>query len=207
MKKIYVTQRVEYIESINERRDCIDQKLVEFLFSCGLIPIVISNNRSIVENMLNIIEPDGIFLSGGNNLIAYGGDALERDSVEMMLIDWGIKHKLPICGICRGMQMLIHYFGYKINKVNNHVAVKHQISGDVNRVVNSYHEFGIERIGDPFQVLARSADDNIECIYAETLKLLGIMWHPERGEGYENKDIQLVSNFFSGNPLKIPLTK
>ena len=43
MKKIIVTQRIDYIDNYNETRESIDQALIELLIKCNFIPIPISN--------------------------------------------------------------------------------------------------------------------------------------------------------------------
>ena len=66
MKKIVFTQRVEVIESYDERRDCADQHIADFLYACGYIPVPVPNRPEIVNEFLNVIKPGGIFFSGGN---------------------------------------------------------------------------------------------------------------------------------------------
>ena len=43
MKKIIVTQRIDYIESYKETRDALDHQLSEWLIQADLLPIPISN--------------------------------------------------------------------------------------------------------------------------------------------------------------------
>ena len=79
MKTVIFTQRVEIIESYNERRDCADQRIAEFIKECGFLPIPIPNNPDILNDAISQIEPCGIILTGGNSLVKYGGNAPERD--------------------------------------------------------------------------------------------------------------------------------
>ena len=43
MKRIYLTQRVEQIESIGERRDALSQEWAELAEACGFLPIPLPN--------------------------------------------------------------------------------------------------------------------------------------------------------------------
>ena len=44
MKEIVIyTQRVEIVESYQERRDCADQSIPRFLETCGYIPVPVPN--------------------------------------------------------------------------------------------------------------------------------------------------------------------
>ena len=99
MKTIIYTQRVDIITSYNERRDCTDQMIPRFLRYCGYIPIPIPNVPELAKDILTEINPTGVFLSGGNSLVKYGGDAPERDETEKILVEFAIKNNLPVFGI------------------------------------------------------------------------------------------------------------
>ena len=45
-------------------------------------------------------------LTGGNDLAALGGDAPERDATENALLDAAESRRLPVIGVCRGMQVI-----------------------------------------------------------------------------------------------------
>ena len=47
-KVIFVTQRVERIESYNEKRDALDQNIILLLLKCGYTPIPLPNNIDIM---------------------------------------------------------------------------------------------------------------------------------------------------------------
>ena len=197
MKKIIYTQRVEVMVSYNERRDCADQMIPKFLRHCDYIPIPIPNVSEFVEDILNEIQPAGIFLSGGNSLVKYGGDAPERDENEKILTAWAIKNNLPVFGICRGFQFLADYFGAELSKIENHVRRRHAIHGIINREsVNSYHILGLFNTPDNLQILGYADDNSIEAFKHKTLQIAAVSWHPERESNFDNKDVELIKNFF-----------
>lgn len=199
MKRIIFTQRVDVMESYGERRDCADQNVSGFIAACGFLPIPIMNNPLLVAPFCESIEPDGIFFSGGNNLVSYGGNAPERDETERFLIEYSVKNSIPLFGICRGMQMIADYYGAKLEGVEGHIKVKHPIKGQIARDgVNSFHGMGIRGVSFPLIELSRSADGVIEAIQHKDFRIAAIMWHPERVEGYSKEDITLVSNFYNG---------
>lgn len=82
MKVVLYTQRVEIVESYNERRDCADQNIPRFIDSCGYLPIPLPNVWDVTRKVIMNVKPAGIILTGGNSLVKYGGDAPERDAVE-----------------------------------------------------------------------------------------------------------------------------
>jgi gamma-glutamyl-gamma-aminobutyrate hydrolase PuuD len=126
----------------------------------------------------------------------YGGNAPERDETESLLIKYSIENKIPLIGVCRGMQKILDYFGETLEKVTDHVGVEHSIffKGQ-NRKVNSYHNWGVKEISSQFNVLAKSVDGCIESIEHKEHSILGVMWHPERNLEFENLDIDLFKSW------------
>jgi putative glutamine amidotransferase len=56
-----------------------------------------------------------------------------------------------------------------------------QLYGTTHRWVNSYHHQGLERVAEPFSVVARSDDDLVEAIEHDgSWACLGVQWHPEK---------------------------
>lgn len=202
MKHIIYTQRVDLIQSYRERRDATDQNIPKFLKACGYLPIPIMNDVSVVDAFCDEVSADGFFLSGGNNLAAYGGDAPERDETEKRLIEYAIKKDIPLFGICRGMQFILYYFGTNLSNIENHVRKEHAINGVITRSkVNSFHGMGALKAEQPMEVLARADDGVVEAVQHTIYKIAGIMWHPERVAGFSREDIKMIRNFFEGGTL------
>ncbi len=200
MKRIIYTQRVETVKSYGERRDCADQKIAELIWECGYMPIAINNIPSRVQVFVENIKPEGIVLTGGNDLAAYGGDALERDETETFLLQYGIEMNIPIYGFCRGMQSIANYFGMELVNISGHVATRHILVQSTlweGREVNSFHNMAVKQIKDPFLVEARSNDGIIEAFRHKNRKIYATMWHPERENLYAIEDINYIKQIFS----------
>ena len=197
MTNIAVTQRVDFIEKYNEKRDSLDQRWFSFLNKCGITPILLPNNPESTEAIFKNIQIDGILLTGGNDLVEFGGNTPERDIVEKKLIEKSIDENLPLIGVCRGMQMLLNYFSAPMVQVEGHVASKHKIQyRGSNRIVNSFHNFAAMNLPSELITEARSDDNVIEAIRHTEHSLYGIMWHPERNEPFEDADYQLFHDMF-----------
>ena len=90
--KIGITQRVDRFEDIDEYRDTLDQRLINWVICAGFIPVTIpnslvdtslTNNEQLNLNIwLNVLEIDAILLSGGNDI----GDIKNRDMTENYLL-------------------------------------------------------------------------------------------------------------------------
>lgn len=200
MKIVVYTQRVKVIESYNERRDCADQRIPEFIQACGYLPVPMPNNVNVALQMVDELGVAGIILTGGNSLVQYGGNAPERDSTDSALIKRAIEKQIPLYGFCRGMQSILDYCGESLENVKGHVATRHQIQaltdlphGNFNREVNTYHNQAcLKIVGNDLIALAKSSDGVIEAIHHRTLPILGTMWHPERESSFSKEDIDML---------------
>ena len=195
-KIIALTQRVESIKDIGERRDALSQEWTILAEICGFLPLLLPNRLATVKELLKTQRPNGFLLTGGNDLAAYGGDAPERDEVERFLIRTAVEKRVPVLGVCRGMQMILDYFGAPLQRIEEHVRVEHPLSnGDR---VNSFHSWGTAACDFPLIPTAWSADGVLEAVRHENFSWIrGIMWHPERYYPLRTGDIQLIKEVFS----------
>lgn len=203
MKAILTTQRADLIPAYGERRDALDQRWTAFLRETGALPVPCPNDPDAAEALLARIQPEGILLTGGNSPLAYGGDAPERDAVDRLLIAWAENRRLPLIGVCRGMQSLILYFGGALQPVENHRATRHLLTGEPSREVNSYHTLAARALPEdgPLQATAQTADGVLEAVTHRALPMLGIMWHPEREQPFAEADIDLFRRQWNGGGL------
>lgn len=198
---IAVTQRVDYLETRKETRDSLDQNLVRFLLHLGAWPLIIPNSLPLNElrHYLSHFEIDGVLLSGGNNI----GEKLDRDETEHALLSYAQERKLPVLGICRGMQMLAFFSGTSLKKVSNHAKTFHQLQPKLDndqffpKKVNSYHDFSLSKCPDGYHVTTSSQDNEIESIKHKSLNWEGWMWHPERNDNFDEIDIARGKKIFS----------
>lgn len=200
MNVVVYTQRVEVIESYNERRDCADQRIPEFIHACGFLPMPLPNDSKLVKEIVETIKPVGIVLTGGNSIAKYGGNAPERDETDSILIKFAIDRKIPLYGFCRGMQSILDYFGNDLINVLGHVGVRHKIKGKENiRDVNSYHNQAcVELKNDCLEIVMQSEDGVIEKVRHKNLPIVGTMWHPERENEFKSEDINLMKKLIGG---------
>ncbi len=214
--RLGLTCRVEDYPDRGERRDCLDQQWGPFLWNLGFVPVPLFNAQTNVEEYLTALDLDGLVLSGGNDLAGLRGasnTAPERDRFEAAVIAYATEQRLPLLGVCRGMQLLVRQYGGELTPIPDHVATSHPLrtigSGGVrlpnaeDRSVNSFHGYGVrpEHVG---QLLACAAapDGSIEMVAHASLPQFGIMWHPERGTPQE-EDLELLGSIF-GSSASVP---
>ena len=172
------------------------------------------------NNSEDIYQCDGFVLTGGvdthpsfyNGKTIYNNSPstfqIERDYFEEKIYRYSQLNKLPVLGICRGMQLINVLEGGKLiqdldngnerhrkeesDKVHSIIAERssllHKVSGSMSGRVNSAHHQAIdpEGIGDNLMVNAYDDDDEkiIEGLEfknkAGKAFMLCVQWHPER---------------------------
>ena len=198
---VLVTQRIDIFPERSEIRDSLDQKLIDFLSTLGILPIPVSNtlvsHPKGLENLCKKLKPNGVVFSGGGKL----GDCINRDKTELFLFNYAKENNLPLLGICRGMQIMSQINGGEIEFIQSHVNTRHKlIPSDkkvaIPKVVNSYHEYGLRSCPTGFDVIATAEDGSIEAIKHNILPWLGLMWHPEREVPFSKSDLEKIKKLF-----------
>jgi len=138
---------------------------------------------------------------GINRLLLTGGEDLGaspiRDETECDLLAWAKERRMPVLGVCRGMQIISVYAGAILKPVNGHVRTRHVLRGDFAHDVNSFHSYGLVECPQAFAVSARSEDGDIEAICNAELRWEGWMWHPEREAPFNPADIGRLRALFA----------
>lgn len=169
-------------------------------------------------------ECDGLLFTGGEDVYPGRFDRendtsrcteidLKRDTLEFALLSKAIERKIPVQGVCRGLQLINVYFGGSLiidiptdlDTVIKHqlpdtynclhqVLIKkgswlHKISGISSGITNSNHHQGIDVLGTQLEENAATKDGLIEAIgikdRTNASYLFAVQWHPERME-YSN---------------------
>ena len=130
------------------------------------------------------------------------GELKFRDEFEFELISYAIKKDLALLGVCRGLQVISNYFGGSLKRVKNQVAIKHTLHVESSSkykellcsldLVNSYHNFAIDRLGDGLIVSAKDENGNIKAIEHKSYKIFAQMWHSEREKPFKKSEIEIV---------------
>ena len=179
MLAVGVTQRVEVSEH-GERRDALDQAWAPLLLGAGFAPVVLPNRGEPAAALIERFGLAALLHTGGNDL----GTAPERDALEGALLDEARARRLPVLGVCRGLQMINAHLGGELARVDGHVAAPHAVlaGGEPYAEVNSFHGWGIGPAGlaGGLEPLLHAPDGSVEAASHRELPWTGVMWHPER---------------------------
>jgi N5-(cytidine 5'-diphosphoramidyl)-L-glutamine hydrolase len=200
LNTVAITQRVSVVPEYSERRDCLDQAWPRFLEACGLLPLALPNVSEVALPMCAAANVAGIVLTGGNDLVEFGGEAPERDALENALLDLAEERNLPVVGVCRGMQVIQRRCGVPLRRVDGHVTARQVISVNGQpQQVNAYHCFGATESRPPLKTWAVADDGVIKAVQHSAHPITGIMWHPERNRPFAAADIALFRRHFLGD--------
>lgn len=210
MRKLGITLRLSHPRGYDEPRDGLARDWYRFLAELGR-----GNNWILLPN-LGVHSVDyarahgieGFVFSGGDNI---GTDAL-RDAGETALLEYAISARLPVLGICRGLQIIHAYFGGSFGAAEHslHVAQRHMVlpcpematlpwldCPPQPREVNSFHG---NALASPLPLAlrpwARDETQICEAVLHTDLNIAGIMWHPEREATFAPSDQQLFRWIF-----------
>lgn len=198
MIKIAISHRVYDDSSKGERRDCLDQRWTYLADNLGAVLYPVPTRTNDIDLWLSNLQPDLIFLSGGNSLAKHNDNdmAPEKDASEIKILEWAIKTDTPMLGVCRGTQLINQYFGGDEVKKDGHTQ-RHNIQhdGQFDDNVNSSHSYCIltDTVNDKCEILA-TEDNVVEAFKITDRKIWAIMWHPERENPASEKDINFIKS-------------
>ena len=183
---IFISSNVK--KHFNTYVDFLDYNWIKYFEKKNYNFYIIPNSKRNFLKISKKIKPNLIILAGGNDLFQNNKYVKNRLKVEKYLINYGISKKIPILGVCRGMQLINHFFEGKISKVKGHmrkkntIIFKQKIFSKKYIDITSYHNYGIKKkdMASKFDALATDKNENIEMFKHKKLNILGVMWHPER---------------------------
>ena len=186
-----ITMRIVKANGYDEPRDAISHDWLKLLIDMEMVPVVVPNILSDTAGYLEAESVDILILTGGDNI----GVTPLRDVTESALLASAINRRIPIFGVCRGLQVINHYFGGSLKPIKGHIACSHKVvfvdgwkelyGHSCN--VNSYHEIGVGLEGLSRELVPASFDETgqIEALYHQDKPIAAVMWHPERVGGVE----------------------
>lgn len=213
---ILVTQntRIKDIGTYNY----IKYTYINALNKAGALPVILPvlRDETLFEGLNEYLDrADGVLFTGGVDIspLLYGEDPIrevkeldyKRDAVEKRLMELVVERKMPMLGICRGMQLMNTVFGgtlyqdlhQQLEKANGHVCSSdtaegyhrirltegktlHRLFGKDEIFVNSEHHQAVKDPAEGFDITAVARDGVIEAMeWTGKEYWKSVQFHPE----------------------------
>ena len=207
-----VRPRIGITTSFENRQQRLDYNYIEATIAAGGVPIIVPfvKTEALAEEIASQI--DGLIVPGGPG-ITQGiiGDLPEdlqpvdplRLQSDHLMLDACERRRLPVLGICYGMQLLSARRGGSIfadveRQIDSAIPHSSQrggkdhpleivpntclaaILGTGTRSANTYHLQAVATPGSGLTVSARSSDGVIEAVENADGSQIGVQFHPER---------------------------
>ena len=202
----------------------VGEEYAEAIRRGGNIPVVICRTAE-TGHLAQVLAPlDILILTGGADVepVRYGAEPSpklgkvqkDRDAFDFAVLESALARKLPVMGVCRGMQVINVHFGgtlwqdlpsefpvKEIRHGKNSVGKRcHMIGiepdsrlaaaiGATNVAVNSQHHQAVKRLAPGFRIIARAPDGVVEAIEHVSLPVAGVQFHPEGLVKYADDEI------------------
>ena len=177
---------------------------VDYFYTKGNeFPEITKEEICIIDDMLNFC--DGILFPGGIKFTPFDRYLLER----------AIEKKIPVLGICLGMQMMSCYNeDINLNEISTDVnhnqdldeGYSHEVNilrgskldeilGVESLEVNSFHKYCVAE-NNIYKTSAISSDGIIEAIeYPSDVFNIGVQWHPEISYSFDDNSKKIIGAF------------
>lgn len=184
------------------------------VFAAGGLPYMIPmNGGDYADELMEVL--DGLIIIGGHDVspLVYGQEPRaklgmtrpDRDASDLALFEEAKKRRVPVLGVCRGLQLINAAQGgtlYQDLSEDERIQVQHdqlakpdqlvhaifvQPGTNLSRIisdgeiVNSIHHQVIDQLGEGLTVSALSNDGVIEAMESQEKipLIMAVQWHPE----------------------------
>ncbi|HBR2054535.1 TPA: gamma-glutamyl-gamma-aminobutyrate hydrolase family protein [Klebsiella pneumoniae] len=161
------------------------------------------------------IDPE-FYSEGCESSCTYGVNPV-ADQFEIGLVQAAVELKIPVLGICRGMQVInvalggtlfehigddtIHKIKGSSTEMNQHPvfisegSLLHNIFNRTTMTIRSAHHQAVKELGKGLVISATADDGIVEAIESHDGWCLGVQWHPEDALADQEQIQTLMSQF------------
>ncbi|AGK96474.1 anthranilate synthase component I [Clostridium pasteurianum] len=219
------TKAAALLESLNRKESLIkdnEKREVDFNVCKNKKILIVDHEDSFVNTLASYIKQLGAHTVTLRYDLAE--NVLKEDSFDAVVLSPGpgrpkrfnlsntiklcLNKKIPIFGVCLGMQGLIEYFGGKLKQLNyprhgKKLNVKNDLSFNVwsdigeNLQAGLYHSIYCDNIPDSFNIIAKDEEGIAMGIQHKQLPIIAVQFHPESIlTAAGNSGIKLLNNVF-----------
>ena len=191
MARDIYSQKILILDFGSQYTQLIARRVRETQVYCEIHPFNMSLAR------IKAFDPQGIILSGGPSSI-YDKGAPFSDGRMLDL-------KVPVLGICYGMQYLTHLLGGTVARAEEreygNAGIKildtrslfHGFNRGKEEIVWMSHGDRIEKMPEGFKALARSRNSPVAAMADPSRRIFGVQFHPE--VAHTPRGVRILKNF------------
>lgn len=191
----------------------VNEDYIKLVKKYNLIPLIIPFN-DVNESILSLC--DCFMIPGGNDIDAKYYHSKNHpysnlvdplvDQLDFKILNYAVKNKKPVLGICRGLQVINVYFGGSLvqhikskeheNALNHHLKLnkdtyfKNRFSKPY--IINSFHHQKISKLGNNL-IVEGTCKRAIELITHQSLPIIACQYHLEKID--DNNTDQVMKYF------------
>ena len=168
--------------------EVLDRSYIDMVTDAGAVPLLLPT-LSPADASQAISNIDGIILSGGE-------DDSARDAFEARIVVIARDNRIPLLGVCRGIQILnvalggtlrtdvsghcLDDGGMRIQQISVAVGTESaKIVGSSDARVACWHHYAVGNIAPNLRVTGQADDGVVEILEHTNLPIIGVQWHPE----------------------------
>ncbi len=210
----------------------LGERYANTLLRAGALPVLLPRTTDEADICALLDRVDGLLLAGGGDVLParFGEETLPqcgkpdevRDEFELLLLKHAFERRMPVFGICRGVQMIAVALGATLfqdiesqlglPRVNHYQEIPYddavhvvrfkegglleRITGTTVMPTNSMHHQSIKEAGDRVRIEGITMDGIIEAISAaDNDAVFGVQFHPEQFAHYSDFAYRLFTYF------------
>lgn len=218
--------------NVADRQLFVRENYMQSVLRAGGIPVLLPEIEDEETAAQILAHLDGLLLAGGGDILParYGEETIpacgeadaQRDAFELLIIPMAISRKMPVFGICRGIQVLnvamggtliqdiesqkgiptgVHQqqppYGEPVHTVHfEKNSLFEQITGTSEMKTNSMHHQAIKDIAPELQIDGQTDDGMIEAVSAKNnSRIFAVQFHPEYLSDHDAYAQKLFAHF------------
>lgn len=195
----------------------VNKSYVEAMQSIGFNTLMITGNYTNIEAALDLC--DGFLVTGGidvhprwfnEEMNGTGQTNEELDAIDKAVVDYAVKNKKPMLGICRGHQTINVFMGGSLIQDigQHHRNTRHKVYMNECDLINfpreietnSYHHQVVKDLAPGLIELGKSYDGYNEAYISKEYPIICAQWHPEKT--LDEEPSKIIFNYFKDLVLK-----
>lgn len=195
----------------------VNKSYVEAMQSIGFNTLMITGNYTNIEAALDLC--DGFLVTGGidvhprwfnEEMNGTGQTNEELDAIDKAVVDYAVKNKKPMLGICRGHQTINVFMGGSLIQDigQHHRNTRHKVYMNECDLIsfpreietNSYHHQVVKDLAPGLIELGKSYDGYNEAYISKEYPIICTQWHPEKT--LDEEPSKIIFNYFKDLVLK-----